>query len=122
MSFPEDFQELLYSVLQGAKLRGEIETANGIDQAIKLFKENTAKKAQGFRKGAAKTNETKRLRNLETVRAFKLSLPQQERNKPVTRELVIKYVLFHATYRGRPHSTIDQRTAESHLNRYWRDV
>lgn len=87
MSFNKDLQELLNSTLQGAKLRGETETATKLTRAIKMLEEDNAKKSQDFREGAAKASETKRLKTQETVRAFKLSLPPQEQNKPVTSAL-----------------------------------
>ena len=117
MSFNKDLQELLNSTLQGAKLRGETET-----RAIKMLEEDNAKKSQDFREGAAKASETKRLKTQETVRAFKLSLPPQEQNKPVTSALAVQYIIFHAKYNGHPNSTIDQLTAKRHLDKYWRDV
>ena len=122
MSFNKDLQELLNSTLQGAKLRGETDTATKLTRAIKMLEEDNAKKSQDFREGAAKASETKRLKTQETVRAFKLSLPPQEQNKPVTSALAVQYIIFHAKYNGHPNSTIDQRTAKRHLDKYWRDV
>ena len=43
MSFNKDLQELLNSTLQGAKLRGEPETATKLTLAIKMLEEDIAK-------------------------------------------------------------------------------
>ena len=119
MSFNKDLQELLNSTLQGAELRGETETAAKLTRALKMLEENNARKSRAFQEGAAKTSEVKRLKTQETVRAFKLGLPPQERNKLVTPALAVKYILFHAEHSGHPNSTIDQRTAKRHLDKYW---
>ncbi|WP_417569321.1 hypothetical protein [Parasutterella excrementihominis] len=122
MNNTKDLQEVLIAILQGAKLRGETETAAKITQAIKMLEEDNAKKSRAFQEGAAKTSEVKRLKTQETVKAFKLSLPSQERNKPVTPALAVKYIIFYADYNARPGLAIDQRTAKRHLDKYWHVV
>ena len=61
MSFNKDLQELLNSTLQGAKLRGETETATKLTRAIKMLEEDNAKKSQDFREGAAKVQRAPKL-------------------------------------------------------------
>lgn len=122
MSFNNYLQEALNSILQGAERRGNTEVVSELTPVIEMLEENNARKSRAFQEGAAKTREVKRLKTQETVGAFKLSLPPQERNKPVTPALAVKYILFHAEHSGHPNSTIDQRTARRHLDKYWRDV
>lgn len=50
MSFNKDLQELLNSTLQGAKLRGETETATKLTRAIKMLEEDNAKSRKTFEK------------------------------------------------------------------------
>ena len=115
----KDLQEDLNSILRGAELRGETQTASQLSCVLTKLKVNSAKKSRAFQEGAAKANEAKRLKTQETVRAFKLSLPPQEQNKPVTSALAVQYIIFHSKYNGHPNSTIDQRTAKRHLDKYW---
>lgn len=118
----KDLQEDLNSILRGAELRGETQTASQLSCVLTKLKVNSAKKSRAFQEGAEKASEAKRLKTQETVRAFKLSLPPQEQNKPVTSALAVQYIIFHSKYNGHPNSTIDQRTAKRHLDKYWRDV
>lgn len=115
----KDLQEDLNSILRGAELRGETQTASQLSCVLTKLKVNSAKKSRAFQEGAAKASEAKRLKTQETVRAFKLSLPPQEQNKPVTSALAVQYIIFHSKYNGHPNSTIDQRTAKRHLDKYW---
>lgn len=63
MSFNKDLQELLNSTLQGAKLRGETETATKLTRAIKMLEEDNAKKSQDFPRRCRKSKRDQTLKN-----------------------------------------------------------